>query len=163
MSLLHFFLLGEGAQAFLKHCHGWWILSKHPHKPVFSLILSPSAFALRNHTDRRSSCAMAAGAGAYAEGLSCPSPRGNCCTEGDLSSETAEAWIGPARIPAAAWCLGAQTGLSDQLWVLSDFLSQISLGEWNAWSWFPNKALWYVVLCQVTCVFSFETNWAILV
>lgn len=89
----------------------------------FLLILPSSIFSPRNHSDRRPSCAMAPGAGAHAEGLPCPGPGGHCCPEGDLSSETAEAWTGPAGVSAAAWCLGAQTGLSDQLWVVSELLT----------------------------------------
>ena len=88
----------------------------------FLLILPPSVFSPRNYADRRPSGAVAAGAGAYAERLPCPGPGGDCCAEGDLSSETAEAWIGPARISAAARCVGAQTGLSDQLWVVHELL-----------------------------------------
>lgn len=130
------------------------------------LIFPPFVFSLRNYTDRRSSCAMATGAGTYAERLSCPSPRGNCCTEGDLSSETAEAWIGPARISAASWCVGAQTGLSDQLWVLwSDFLShdpsrtvkRLKLVLWQSTG-----------VCNATSntlhiSFTFEAKWAVIV
>lgn len=87
------------------------------------LILPSSVFSPRNYSDRRPSGAMAAGAGAHAEGLPCPGPGGHCCTEGDLSSEAAEAWAGPAGVSAAARCLGAQTGLSDQLWVVSGLLT----------------------------------------
>ena len=114
---------GMGQGAILKCCHKWWSFSRPQYKPAFCWSCLLLFSLLRNYTDRRPSCAMAAGAGTYAERLSCPGPGGNCCAEGDLSSETAEAWIGPARISAAAWCLGAQTGLSDQLWVVSELLS----------------------------------------
>lgn len=87
------------------------------------LMLLSSVFSPRNDSDRRPAGAMAAGAGAHAEGLPCPGPGGHCCPEGDLSSETAEAWAGPAGVSAAARRLGAQTGLSDQLWVLSELLT----------------------------------------
>lgn len=117
------FLLGYGARGYFKILPEVAELLQAATQTCFLLISPPFVFSLRNYTDRRPSRAVAAGAGAYAERLSRPGPGGDCCAERDLSSETAEAWIGPARISAAARCLGAQTGLSDQLWVVGELLS----------------------------------------
>lgn len=60
---------------------------------------------------------MAAGTGTHAEGLPYIGPRSLNCAEGGLPGQATEAWIGPAGIQATSWCLGTQTGVSDQLYV----------------------------------------------